>query len=177
MDNTGLKFEYSNVCTACGAARRREHLVFSTDKLEPFCSNIQGCNVKNPNSYASVLSRGNLVAPMLTYKEASDKFYSKRLEEVSPQESEVIRMLQKPTSLRIVSTDLAMHIIGIRNKYGLDTITKAITKIIEEHKEAVESGGIEAETVFVPIPVEVKKVEEPVVEEDEEDDEIGNMTF
>ncbi|MMZ56265.1 hypothetical protein D1872_181510 [compost metagenome] len=176
-----LKFEYNNICAACKSSRRKDDLVFDPESLEPYCSNIQACNNHNPNSYANVLARGNQTIQMITYKEALEKHNERLLQKATPTEVEVLKIISQPTTARITEVEDAEHVVMIRQRYGLKHVSKAIVRIIEEHREALASGWKpKAAENLVPVDMEPSRPDpkpkpepEPEVEDTPEDE----MTF
>ena len=129
------KFEYSNVCSACGRHRRKEDLVFDPNTLKPFCYNIQSCNASHPNSYQNVMARNGVLKDLVNYKEAQDVYVENLLRNTDPRTVELMKLANRPTSVRLGSVELADYVLDYRDKHNKATITAAIQAIIREHKE------------------------------------------
>lgn len=144
------KLRFKNTCTACGRSRRKEDLMYDLEKFLPYCSNINICNNKHPNSYTNFASRKNELVHMLPFKEASEVFYEKALDKATPEDVEAFKMTQKPTSIRISEYEHARHILDVKAEFGLTNTSQAIQAIVNEHmimrKSALTTEVIRAET-------------------------------
>ena len=185
MQKLNLKFEYSNICSACGTSRRREDLVFDPKTLKPYCYNIQHCNALHPNSYSKVMHRNGALVEMIGYKDAQAIYVESVIKNADPHIVDVMKLANKPTSLRLSSIELAEYVIRYRMDNNLESTTAAIQSIIRDHmlKLSKQTGEEdEDEGDVIPEPMETYQNEigpypepEPEPEQEEEDDGMTTM--
>lgn len=128
------RLEFNNKCTACGAARRKEDLVYSKEELKPYCTNINVCVVDHPNSYNNVMANQGNITDMLGFKEAQVEFNLQLMANATEEEKQIIKLTQSPTTIRIDEFDLAEHVILYKEQHKHATLTEALREIVREHK-------------------------------------------
>lgn len=162
------KLEFNNKCTSCGAARRKEDLVYSKDDIKPYCANINVCNADHPNSYTNVLTRGGVIEDMINFKEAQTKFTERIMAQATPEQKQVIKMMQSPTTLRIEEYDLAQHLIDYKEKHKIQTITETFREIVREHMESYQTDEPRPLPFTTPILEPVTQLEPPIMHQPEQ---------
>ena len=157
-----MKLKFTNVCTACGTSRRKEDLVYDLETFKPYCTHMGICDKeKHPNGYTNFIARGNKELPLVTFKEAQDKFQAEMMERLTPDQLEIFKLTHKPTTVRLGEFDLAAYVVGYKTKKGHSTLTDALQAIIQEHKNLHDNGVTPEVLEKGPAPVEPEPEPEP----------------
>lgn len=156
-----LRLKFTNICTACGASRRKEDLVYDLETFKPYCTHMGICDKeKHPNGYTNFIARGNKELPLVTFKEAQEKYQAEMMERLTPDQLEVFKLTHKPTTIRLGEFDLAAYVVKVKSEKKLNTLTDALQVIIQEHKDLHENGvTIEDLEKVAPVIAEAKKIE------------------
>lgn len=127
-------------CAACGTVRKTLNLRYDPTTFLPYCQHAEICSPGHPNSPTSILERGQGIN-LITLKEAEDFYKEKLLISLPDAEAvaEIRKLLEKPTSLRVQSPDLAKYLVQVKKEYSMDTMAETVryllTLAMESHGE------------------------------------------
>lgn len=127
-------------CAACGTVRKTNNLRYDPNTFLPYCQHAEICSPEHPNSPANILERGTYLN-LITLKEAEDLYREKLLIEHPDAEAveDIRKLLDKPTSLRVQSPDLAKYLVQVKKDYNIPTMAETVRYLLTT---AMESHGV-----------------------------------
>jgi hypothetical protein len=119
-------------CLACQRELSKKETLYD-ENHDPFCSNAAICNDEHPNSVKNILARQG-AATLYTEKELEVNEYE-NLNLPEDVKDQVLKMVKRPTTVRISDVSLAVHLVQLKDNYGLSSISEAIRFCVQKDFE------------------------------------------
>jgi hypothetical protein len=110
-------------CVACSKELNKKDVIFTEDK-QPYCSNPFTCNEHHPNSVTNIVKRGGAVK-MFTEDELENSIFD-RLQVSNEVKERVIKIANKPQSIRLSKYEIAYYLLMLQESKGLASISESV---------------------------------------------------
>lgn len=129
--------QLGKACQACGRERSKTKAVmYDPETLFAYCESPYICNDKHPNAPKNLLKRGSELQ-LISLVDAQKIFKEQLMETVGDPEriAKIRQMVDKPTTIRIGSPDLAIFLLDLQDSFGFGSIADTVRYCIQEMKD------------------------------------------
>lgn len=142
-----MNYTLGKTCVACGQNRAKKNIAYDPNTFYAYCSNPWVCPAgkdKHINSPANIIK--NQGETELLPLDRAQELYTKHLENTIV-DNEVVdrvrKMVEHPTSVRLVSPEMAMFLVNLQRDMELnsisDTIKYCIEQLMDSNREYVKA--------------------------------------